>query len=251
MNQKLRNLATGFAATCLAVYAFSGISMGSAATGVGGTDSFGTNASASADTLAACAWYVSGVDPSVSLTNTSGMEYVGDDYELTGSNSSDISIFFSGSDSADTRCSFYDDEKGVAVNVSWTGTTFAKGGGDASLDFQAGDALENPANNVDGQSSFNITYTAGAGSCTGGWTSGATERITGVATPPLTPASIADVDVATNFSPTLTGGSATFASCNLNASYATWLPGGKTPSNPGSSYSFTGPTLTTTVVINE
>ena len=251
MNKKLLNIATGFAATCLAVYGFSGISMGSAETGVGGTASFGTDADAAADTLAACAWYVSGVDPTVSLTNESGMEYVGDDYELSGSNTTPISIFFSGSDSPDSRCSFYDDEKGVSVEVSWSGTAFVKGGGDASLDFEAGDGLEDASNNVDGQSSFNITYDAVVGSCTGGWNSGATERITGIAVPPLTPASIADEDVATNFSPTLTGGSATFASCELNANYSTWLPGGKTPSNPGSSYNFTGPTLTTTVVIND
>lgn len=250
MKKKISQIAIGFSAVCLSVYGFSGISMGSAATGVGGTALFDTAADASAETLAACAWYVSGVDPSVSLTNTSGMEYVGDDYELSGANSAPISIFFSGSDSAGTRCSFYDDEKGVSVNVNWDGTAFTKGGGDTSLDFAAGDALEDPTVNVDGQSSFNITYDADAGSCTGGWNSGATERITSGATPPLTPASIADLDVAANFSPTLTGGSATFASCDLSASYSTWLPGGKTPQNPGNPYNFTGPILTTEVVIN-
>jgi len=248
MRNKFKHIALGFSAVCLSVYGFSGISIGSAATGVGGTASFGTDSSADADTLAACAWYVSGVDPSVTLSNTSGMEYVGNDYELSGQNSGDIGIFFSGSSSPDQRCSFYDDEKGVSVNVSWTGTSFSTGTGDASLDFAAGDALEDPTSNGDGVSSFNITYTKGT--CGSDWVAGATQKITSGATPPLTPASISDEDVLANYSPTLTSG-ASFASCNLAAAYSTWLPGGKTPTNPGSSYSFVGPTLTTQVVIND
>jgi hypothetical protein len=124
MRNKFTQIALGLSAVCLSVYGFSGISVGSAETGVGGTASFGTDSTASADTLAACAWYVSGVDAAVTLSNSSGMEYVGNDYELSGANSGDIGIFFSGDSTPDQRCSFYDDEKGVEVNVSWRWNLF-------------------------------------------------------------------------------------------------------------------------------
>ena len=248
MISKVKNLALGATAVCLAVYGFTGIAAGNAGTEVGGESSFGTDASASAETLAACSWFVSGVDGAVSLTNDDDMEYVGNDYELTGANSTPVSIFFSGSESPDQRCSFYDDVKGVSVNVTWSGMAFTAAGSDASLDFEAGDDLEDPASNDDGVSSFNITYTKG--SCSDDWTAGASQKIKPGTTSPVEPASIADADVNT-YTPTTKGGGATFASCALNAAYSTWLPGGKTPLAPGSAYSFTGPTLTTQVVIND
>lgn len=243
----VKNTAVSVAAIALSMFGLSGLSSSVAETVVGGTSSFDTANTASAETLAACGWYVSGVDESVELSNASGMEYVGNDYELSGQNSQPISIFFSGTSAPDDRCSFYDDEKGVEVNVTWSGTTFTASGADHSLDFAAGDPLEDAASNDGDPSTFNITYTKDG--CNGDWTAGDSVKISDLSTPPLVPASIANMSVASNYSPTLKSG-ATFASCDLNASYSAWLPGGKTPSNPGGSYSFTGPTLTTEVTIN-
>ena len=243
----VKNTAISVAAISLSIFGLSGLSSGIAATTVGGTSSFDTTNTASADTLAACSWYVSGVDPSVTLSNASGMEYVGNDYELSGENSQAVSIFFSGSSSPDDRCSFYDDEKGVNVAVSWDGTEFTASGSDHSLDFKAGDLLEDPASNGGDPSTFNITYTKEG--CNDDWTAGSSVKISDGSTPPLHPASIADASVASHYEPTLKSG-ATFASCDLGASYSAWLPGGRTPTNPGSSYAFTGPTLTTQVTIN-
>ena len=243
----LKNVAISIAAISLSVFGLSGLSSGVAGTIVGGTSSFDTDNSASAETLAACGWYVSGVDDAVELSNSSGMEYVGNDYELSGQNSMPISIFFSGSSTPDTRCSFYDDEKGVEVNVTWSGTSFTSDSSDHSLDFAAGNALEDEGSNGGDPSTFNITY-AKVG-CNDDWTAGDSVKISDVAEPPLTPASIANSAILSNYSPTLKSGQS-FASCDLQASYSTWLPGGKTPANPGGSYTFTGPTLTTTVTIN-
>ena len=242
--------AIGLSAIALSVFGLSSTSSVFAGTSVGeGILPVNTAATADAETLAACAWYVSGIDTGVSLANSSGMEYIGDDYELTGENSTPISIFFSGSDTADTRCSFYDDEKGVSVEVSWSGTAFTATGDDASLDFEAGDALESVDSNDGDPSTFNITYTKVSDECNDDWTAGTSVKIEDGSTPPLIPASIADSSILNNYNPTNTTG-ATFASCQLDATYSTWIPGGITPNNPGGSYNFTGPILTTEVTIN-
>lgn len=241
MVAKLRQLLIGLAAVTMAVFGFSGINTSIAATSVGGDASQDATTTASADTLPACSWYVTGLASSIALTNGDDMEYVGNDYTLEATDE-DITIFFSASDTANERCSFYDDEKGVAVEVSWVGESFTAGGLDTSMDFAVNDALE-----TEGNVTVDIVY---AGECSADWIAGGTTSI-GVDSSPLTPASITNTSVNDNYTPTLKGGTATFATCTLDASYSTKIPGGKTPLNPGTSYSFTGPTLTTTVTIND
>lgn len=245
MRNKVKQFGLGIGAVCLSMYGFSGISTGFAETTVV-TAAQTSTSEATADTLPACSWYVSGVDDAIALTHPLDMEYVGDDYELRGENEGDISVYFSGGETPDTRCSFYDDEKGVDVQVTWSGTAFTNSDPtDTSLNFQAGDELENVLSNDGDPSTFNVTYDGET--CNGDWVAGDAKKI-GIDISPIVPASIGDVAVATNYGPT-TKPAGTFASCNLTATYSTWLPGNKTPSNPGSPYTFTGPTLTTTVVI--
>ena len=43
--------------------------------------------------------------------------------------------------------------------------------------------------------------------------------------------------------------SATFPSCGFSAAYATAIPGGKVPTDPGTPYTFAGPSLTSTLVL--
>ena len=239
MVQRLKQILMGISAIALAVFGFSGVNSGIAATEVGGTDSVDADTTASSDTLAACSWYVTGLAEEIVLENGDDMEYVGDDYTLEATDEG-IQIFFSASDTPDQRCSFYDDEKGVTVEVSWSGTSFSTGTLDTSMDFSVDDALE-----TSGEVTVDITY---AGSCSGDWSAGATKSI-GVDSSPLEPATITNEAVA-SYSPTLKV-SPTFASCTLDAAYETKIPGGKTPLNPGTTYSFNGPTLTTTVTIND
>jgi hypothetical protein len=89
-----------------------------------------------------------------------------------------------------------------------------------------------------------------AGSCDAAFGSGDSVSITNAATSPLIPAQISDESTQT-FSPAAAAGSATFAMCTLNASYSVKLPGARTPANPGDSYTFAGPTITTTITVNE
>ena len=198
---------------------------------------------ATAATIEDCEWYLNGVATELNLTNTTGMEYVGDDYELSASDSA-VNIYFSGTEDQDERCSFYDDVRGAGVDVSWTGDAFTNvDPTDASLDWNLGDALETgPA-----ISSLDVTYLAGT--CDAAFTSGGAVSISNPADSPLTPASISDLATA-GFSPSAATG-ATWAKCTLDASYAVKLPGGRTPAAPGSSYTFTGPGLTTTSTVNE
>ncbi len=239
MNNKLKAFAILPIAASLTFFGLQAVTSSVAATeGVGETDA---TTGASAATIEDCEWYLDGVATSVSLTNTSGMEYVGDDYTLTGE-VDDVSVFFSGTDVEDVRCSFYDDVRGADVEVSWTGTGFT-GDTDASLDWLLGDALE-----VTGQSSLDIDYEKGT--CDESFTAGDSVSITNLAESPLTPATINAAATAA-FSPSAAAGSATFAKCGLNASYSVVMPGGRTPASPGSSYAFTGPALTTTITVNE
>jgi hypothetical protein len=198
---------------------------------------------ATAQTIEDCEWYLEGVATLLSLTNDTGMEYVGDDYELSASNTG-VNVYFSGNSAEDVRCSFYDDVRGAGVEVSWTGEAFSNvDTTDTSLDWDLGAALEvGPA-----VSSLDITYATGT--CDPAFTAGSAVSIDGTATSPLTPASISDVATGT-FSPSAAV-DATFAKCTLDATYAVKLPGGRTPAFPGSSYSFTGPVLSTTITVNE
>jgi len=211
-----------------------------ATTGEGSTPA---TTGATAQTIEDCEWYLNGVASELSLINDTGMEYVGDDYTLTASDAS-VNVYFSGTEVEDERCSFYDDVRGAGVDVSWLGEAFSNiDVTDTSLDWDLGDITEEA-----GVSSLDITYTAGT--CDAAFTAGSAVSIDGTATSPLTPASISDVGTGT-FNPSAADPGATFAKCTLDASYSVVLPGSRTPANPGTSYIFTGPALTTTITVNE
>jgi len=198
---------------------------------------------ATAQTIEDCEWYLNGVATELSLTNGTGMEYVGDDYTLTASDDA-VNVYFSGSIAEDERCSFYDDVRGAGVDVSWTGDSFSNvDPTDTSLDWDLGDITEEA-----GISSLDVTYVAGT--CDAAFVAGSAVQISDESDSPLTPASISDVDTG-SFTPSAEDPGATFAKCTLNASYSVVLPGQRTPANPGTSYTFTGPNLTTTITVNE
>lgn len=239
MHNKLKAIAILPLAASLTFFGLQAVSFSVAATtGEGSTPA---TTGATAVTIEDCEWYLNGVEDELSLTNTSGMEYVGDDYELSVSDA-DVNVYFSGTDTEDERCSFYDDVRGAGVEVSWTGDSFSNADpSDTSLDWELGAALE-----TSGVSSLDITYEAGA--CDVAFSAGATVSITNPEDSPLTPASISDIATG-GFTPS--SATPTFAKCTLNSTYSVKLPGGRTPSAPGSSYTFTGPGLTTTITVNE
>jgi hypothetical protein len=240
MNNKIKAFAILPIAISLTFLGLQAVTSSIAATTGEGETAATTGATAA--TIEDCEWYLNGVATELSLTNDTGMEYVGDDYELSASNTG-VNVYFSGTEVQNQRCSFYDDVRGAGVEVSWTGDAFSNvDSSDTSLDWDLGATLE-----TSGISSLDITYTADT--CDAAFTAGSAVSISDPADSPLTPASIGDAATA-SFEPSAAVG-ATFAMCTLNADYAVKLPGGRTPAAPGSSYTFTGPGLTTTITVNE
>jgi hypothetical protein len=207
------------------------------AIGIEGTASTPVTTSASADTLEMCGWRISGVESSITLANTDPtLEYVGSEYALAGVDE-DILIYLSGGVNESTRCSFYGDYKGAQVKVSWTGESFTSAP-DNSLNWNTSDKA------------LTIAYTDTG--CSADWITESSVTInaefeTG---DDVIPAKIlaTSVDTALEYSPSAVSG-ATFPSCGFSADYSTAIPSGKTPTAPGTTYSFTGPTLTSTLVL--
>ncbi len=241
MNNKLKAIAILPLAASLTFFGLQAVTASFAVTSAGSEPTNATTG-ADADTIDDCEWYLNGVETTLSLEAESELEYVGNDYTLE-VDDTDINVYFSGTSTPDVRCSFYDDVQGARVTVTWDGTSFVAGGSDTSLDWELGELLETSGNSV-----LAIEYATGTG-CDAAFSSGLTAEITSGATTPQIPASIGNSETA-GFDPTALTGS-TFAKCNLNASYSVVMPGGRAPDNPGSAYTFTGPTLTTTITVGE
>ncbi len=211
--------------------------VGAFATGIDGVAATPITTAASADTILQCGWRISGVESTISLANAEPtLEYVGTEYALTGSDTG-ILIHLSGDATEGTRCSFYNDYKGAQVKVSWDGTTFT-GTPDNSLGWAVTDKA------------LGITYTDA--DCVPAWVTEEALTINGEFIPAgeVVPAAIlaASVDSSLEYSPDAVTG-ATFPSCGFSAAYSTAIPSGKTPTTPGATYSFAGPTLTSTLVL--
>ncbi len=206
------------------------------AVGIEGDASTPITTTASAETIEMCGWRISGVESSITLANTDpNLEYVGSEYELVGADE-DILIYLSGDTVADTRCSFYGEYKGAQVKVSWTGSSFV-----SSPDTSMGWLLS--AENL------SITYTDTA--CVPAWVTDPSLTIAGafVAGDEVVPAMIPATAVgAAAYSPDSVN-SPTFPSCGFSAAYATAIPAGKVPTDPGTPYTFAGPALTSTLVL--
>jgi hypothetical protein len=240
MNNKIKAFAILPVAAALTFFGLQAVSASFAATtGVGET---AATTGADATTIEDCEWYLNGVSESLTLTSESDLEYIGDDLTLTDSDEG-VNIYFSGLEAEDERCSFYDDVRGAGVDVTWDGVAFTTGTADVSLDWTLGAALE-----TSGVSSLDVDYDKAT--CDDAFTAGGAVSITSDAVSPLTPASITDLATAV-FTPSAAAPGATWAKCTLNATYTVVLPGGRTPDDPGSSYVFTGPGLTTTITVNE
>ena len=206
------------------------------ATGIDGTAATPITTAASADTIEMCGWRISGVDPSITLANTDPtLEYVGSEYALAGEDDN-ILIYLSGGETESTRCSFYGDYKGAQVKVSWTGTSFTSSP-DTSLNWLTSDkaltiAYTDTGCSVDWVTESSVSIDAAFD--TGDEVIPAKILATSVDSGEYSPASVL---------------SPTFPSCGFSADYSTAIPSGKTPQDPGATYSFAGPTLTSTLVL--
>ena len=217
------------------------------------TTAHSTNGSTSVTAVVAaaintCSWYLENVPESISLSNPDSLEYDGNDLPLEAQDLADISVFFSGDLEKGDRCSFYDEETGVELAMGVSGTGFYNSLGDASLDWSFGDPMK------DGSlSQFSVSFVDQLGSCSTGFTTSFSPRVlnNGLAGPlNLKPLVTGPTAVSSSFDPwVLPADNPTFAECTMRAKFETAVPGGSMPSRPGQSYSFQGPTVTTTLTV--
>ena len=213
------------------------------ATAIDGTAATPITTAASADTILQCGWRISGVASSIVLANAvPTLEYVGTEYALAGADTG-IKIHLSGDVDEGTRCSFYNDYKGAQVKVSWAGTTFTK-------PTPEGDESDVSLNWTVTDKALGITYTDDT--CVPAWVTEESLTIAAAfeAGDEVVPAKIlaTSVDTSDEYSPDAVTGS-TFPSCGFSVAYTTAIPSNKTPASPGATYSFVGPILTSTLVL--
>ena len=195
-----------------------------------------------------CSWYLENVPESISLSNPSNLEYDGNDLPLEAQDLADISVFFSGDVEKEDRCSFYDEETGVELAMSVSGTGFYNATGDNSLDWDFGELMKDGSN-----SQFSVSFVDQSGTCSSNFTTDFSSKalsngLSGLLN--LKPLTTGPTAVGSSFDPwVLPADNPTFAECTMSAKFQTSVPGGNMPSRPGQSYSFQGPTVTTTLTV--
>lgn len=213
------------------------------------TDNSSTSVTAIvAASIHTCSWYLENVPTSISMSNPDNLDYYGQDLPLEAQDLADISVFFSGDAEKNDRCSFYDEETGVELAMSVSGTGFYNSGPDNSLDWTFGDPMK------DGSTSqFGVSFIEQLESCSSAFTKSFSPQVlnNGIGLPlNLKPLKTGPTAVRSSFQPSaLPADSPTFAECVLSAKFQTSVPGGQMPSRPGQSYNFQGPTVTTTLTI--
>jgi hypothetical protein len=209
------------------------------ATGVAASGADSISVGASATSIDDCNWYFSGVGDggspySLTLTNPNGDDYIGDALSLTGTDTG-LSIYLSGSATAADDCSFYGQVLGSTVNVTWSGSGFAATGPDDNLDW---DLVDSPLSLTIDDSNVCMDWTKTVASLNSNGTSET-----------RTPLTIANTALST-YDPVGEIGAPTFPACSFDVDYSTAIPSGRIPDDGGSLFTFTGPTVTLTLVIN-
>jgi len=187
-----------------------------------------------------CTWVVNGNDSAIELAPTvEGAEYEGEEFALEGAaldqealvagyvapSSPTIADRTDGDDEYD--CSWYNNEKGLSLVVTADGGAFTSA--------TTADPLDNTMGWLLSDSGLAITYTQNPGGACAGWV--------------LSEDSTVDADedstevARINYSAEMS----TTEDCSWDTTYSVSIPAGKEPAAPGSAYTFTGPTLVSTV----
>ena len=203
-----------------------------------GNLSSGDQLSSSATMEEQCKWVLTGAPSGVTLQNTAGAEYNGESLELSAS-IGEISIHSTGNQDTSpsydtyTECAFFEAEFKPTATLSIGGTGFVASVGeapDSGMDFDVSDS--NPL-------AFTFTKDPATGTCDAWATAAESLNLTDTDAGTLLDLSISDVT-----SPVTSGGNND--KCELaSGEIKVDIPAGKNPSDPGSDYTFTGPTLTT------
>jgi len=184
-----------------------------------------------------CTWYATGFSSTITLAGTEGAEYEGEEFTLTGSDDDQAALVSGYVVDADPTvgtqedCSWYNAEKGLTVSIVGSGPGFTSDteaeGADNSLGWDLAD------------SPLAVTFTEDPGdACSADWT----------LAPGLTIDADADsVDAAVI---AYAADMSTTESCEWDTTFETAIPESLTPADPGATYTFTGPTLTTSLAFN-
>ena len=208
-------------------FSFSGISMATADGSIG--------SSASVATVPQCVWQISGASETITLEHTefaddNHTKYVGQDFGLSGAGANTVKVFVGPAAAAGVSSD--------ADNCAWYGlTNSAASGDDNSLGFALSGATttgSHVAQLVVDLTKANCTNANAPTPSGTDWTGAATANLkTGSLS--LTAAEL------------LSSKTSTSSSCTWTTNLTTYVPGGKTPLHDSDTYTFTGPTVTTTL----
>ncbi len=190
-----------------------------------------------------CTWYMLGAPSSITLAPASeGTEYEGDAIEVSdtfaSSGGEDLNVYSSGNVTSGSRstygnCTFYSAPTRPTVTMSIASDSFtasaATGGADSSMNFVASTGNEL---NVDQTSTCNIKWTR----------SDLALKTAALSGNVMTIPTLGDVDSRVS-SPV--GDTAGNDRCSADFVIKINIPAGKTPTYPGQTYSWSGPTFTT------
>ena len=187
-----------------------------------------------------CTWVVNGNDSAIALAPTvEGAEYEGEEFALEGAaldqealvagyvegSSPTIADRIDGDDEYD--CSWYNNEKGLSLVVTADGGAFTSA--------RTGSPGDNSMGWLLSESGLAITYDANPPDACAGWVLSDDSTVE---------ADDDSTEVARiNFSADMS----TTEDCSWDTTYSVSIPAGKEPASPGSAYTFTGPTLVSTV----
>ena len=187
-----------------------------------------------------CTWIVNGNDAAIALEPTvEGAEYEGEEFDLEGAASDQEALvagYVSGSnptiadrtDGTDEYdCSWYNNEKGLELTVTSSGGAFTSDTDAEGSDNSMGWLLS--------ESGISILYTPNPGDACAGWTLESDSVVNGD--------NVSTVVAQMPYSATMS----TTEDCSWDTSYAVSIPANKEPASPGTAYTFTGPTLVSSV----
>ena len=223
--------------------------------------------SASVGTVPQCVWQLSGVTDSVTLTHPNASNggdvhtsYIGNDFKLAGSSSQQASIYVgpagqgSASSTEADNCSFYNtgglgvSNTGASAQLAIVETATAKfradysGAEDTAMSFPL-----NGTTPTGSSQNRNLSLTITPANCFSSNLSGGSgdNWVKESGTTGLNSSS-SPIPLAT----LLKANTTTTSTCSFSSSLSVYIPGGLTPAHPGNSYTYTGPTLTTTLSTN-
>ena len=252
MSSKYFGKALAGAAAVLAsvglAFSISGISIATADGAIG--------SSATVATVPQCVWQINGASETIALTHTefagdNHTKYVGQDFGLSGSGANTVKVFVgpsaAGEVSTDAdNCAWYGVSNSAAsgANVTYSlpvSPAFTSAASTAPTDNSLGFNLDGSATTGSNTKQLSVALTKAG--CTNaaaitplvnGWTGDASADLkTGSLS--LTAAQLVNSKTSTS------------SSCTWTTKLSTYVPGGKTPAHDADTYTFTGPTVTTTL----